>query len=51
MNRFSSLGVLDKCVIALPILMRLLAKLHFDLNAFVDGLNHSTLLRRRSASR
>jgi hypothetical protein len=39
-------GVLYKRVIALPMPMRLLMHLHFDLDSFVDSLNHCTLLRR-----
>jgi len=45
-----SFGVLYKCVIALPIPVGLLMKLHFDLYAFVDGLNHSRLLRCAAAA-
>jgi hypothetical protein len=45
MKRSGSFGVLDEGVIALPSPVRLLMKLHFDLDAFVDGLNRSRLLR------
>jgi hypothetical protein len=38
--------MLYKSVIALPVPVRLLMHLHFDLDAFVDGLNHNALLRR-----
>ena len=40
MNRYGSFRVLYECVIALPIPVRELMKLHFDLYAFVDRLNH-----------
>ena len=44
MNRHRSIGMLDQCVVALPMLVRLLMHLHFDLNIFVDCLNHGMLL-------
>jgi len=44
MNRHRSFGMLDQRVVALPILVRLLMHLHFDLNVFVDRLNHKMLL-------
>ena len=40
MNGFGSIRVLYQRVIALPMLVRLLMKLHFDFDTFVDGLNH-----------
>ena len=40
LNRDGSLGMLDQRVIALPIPVRLLMKLHLDLYAFVYRLNH-----------
>ena len=40
MERFGSLRVLDQRVIALPVVVRLLTKLHFDFYAFVYNLNH-----------
>jgi len=39
----TSFGVLDEGVIALPMALRLLVHLHFDLDAFVHGLNHGRL--------
>jgi hypothetical protein len=44
MKRCGSFGVLYKSVIAFPISMRLLLKLHFDFDSFVDGLNHTIAL-------
>ena len=44
-NRHGLLGVLYQCVIALPIPVRQLMQLHFDLDAFVDGLNHGARFR------
>jgi hypothetical protein len=44
MNGHGSFGVLDQRIIASPIaLLDFLMHLHFDLDAFVDGLNHSQL--------
>jgi len=42
MNGYGSFGMLDQRVIALPKPMRLLMQLHFNLDAFVDGLNHES---------
>ena len=39
-NRDGSCGVFYKRVIALPLTVSLLMELHFDLYAFMDGLNH-----------
>jgi hypothetical protein len=44
MKGFGSFGVLDKRVVAFPLLVRLLMHLHFDFYAFVDGLNHDGVL-------
>jgi hypothetical protein len=41
MNGFGSIGMSYKRIIALPIVVRLLMKLHLDFDAFVDGLNHA----------
>jgi len=43
MNRYGSLGMLYKRVIALPIPAGLLMHLHFNFYAFVDRLNHRML--------
>jgi len=40
MNRFRSLGVLYKCIVAPPPAMLQFMKLHFDFNALVACLNH-----------
>jgi len=45
MDRCGALGVLYQGVVALPIPVRFLMKLHFDLYPLVDRLNHSKLLR------
>jgi hypothetical protein len=46
MDRHRSIRMLDQCVVALPLLARLLLHLHFNLNVFIDSLNHRMLLCR-----
>ena len=43
LNPHGSLRAPDQCVIAPPLPARLLMHLHFDLDTFVDGLNHGVL--------
>jgi hypothetical protein len=45
MQRFGSLWMFDQSEIDLPIAVRQLMHLHFDFDAFVNGLNHAPTLR------
>ena len=45
MERFGSFWMFDQREIALPITVRQLMHLHFDFDAFVNGLNHAPTLR------
>ena len=44
MERLDAAGMLDQRVVALPHAMWQLMQLHFDFDAFVDGLNHGASL-------
>jgi hypothetical protein len=48
---YGSSWVLDEGVVALPILVCLLLQLHFDLDAFIDSLNHGAHLRLQNMGR